>query len=183
VEERKGIALGPELEREYIEYVRARLTRLHRLAYLLCGDGSRADDIVQSAMTTLYVHWGDIRVANNLDAYVRTMVVRSFLSEKRRPWSRVSLMHHPPDRADPGAESDSATLDRLLVRAALRKVPPRQQAVLVLRFVLDLSVADVAGLLGCTEGTVKSQTAKGLGALRKALDREDPIRVRQRSEH
>jgi RNA polymerase sigma-70 factor (sigma-E family) len=175
--------LGPELEREYIEYVRARLPRLHRLAYLLCGDGSRADDIVQSAMTNLYVHWRAIRVANDLDAYVRTMVVRAFLGEKRRPWSRVSLLANAPDRLDPGTEHDSATLDRLLVRAALRKVPPRQQAVLVLRFLADLPVSEVAELLGCAEGTVKSQTSKGLAALRAALNRQDAFRVRQRSKH
>jgi RNA polymerase sigma-70 factor (sigma-E family) len=168
-----------DLEQEYVEYVRARLARLHRMAYLLCGDSSRADDIVQSALATLYVRWRHIRDADSVDAYVHTMVVRTFLGEKRRAWSRVRLVAATPDTPESGVEP--GVLDRVHVRAALRRLSPRQQAVLVLRFMLDMSVADVAQVLGCAEGTVKSQTAHGLEALRKVLAQEDTVSLRHRS--
>jgi RNA polymerase sigma-70 factor (sigma-E family) len=163
----EGDGVGKDLEREYVDYVRARLPRLRRMAYLLCGDVHRADDVVQSTVTNLYVHWRQVRAADSLDAYVHTMLVRTFLSEHRRPWSRVRLTAAPPERA---ADGDGSAVDeRLVVRAALRRLPRRQQAVLVLRFLCDLSVADAATLLGCSTGTVKSQTSDGLAALRKVL--------------
>jgi RNA polymerase sigma-70 factor (sigma-E family) len=168
-----------DLEQEYVEYVQARLARLHRMAYLLCGDASRADDIVQSALTTLYVRWRHIRDADSVDAYVHTMVVHTFLGEKRRAWNRVRLVEVPPDRPQPDLEP--AVLNRVDVRAALRRLSPRQQAVLVLRFMLDMSVADVAQVLGCAEGTVKSQTANGLQALRKVLAQDETVQLRNGS--
>jgi RNA polymerase sigma-70 factor (sigma-E family) len=171
--------VGSDLEQEYVEYVRARLARLHRMAYLLCGDASRADDIVQSALTTLYVRWRHIRGADSIDAYVHTMVVRTFLGEKRRAWDRVRLVPATPDR--PESSMEPGVLERLHVQAALRRLSPRQQAVLVLRFMLDMSVADVAKVLGCAEGTVKSQTANGLVALRKVLAQDNALQLRHGS--
>ncbi|MEH1123093.1 SigE family RNA polymerase sigma factor [Micromonospora sp. CPCC 206061] len=153
-------------EQEYVEYVTARLPALRRLACLLCGDEHRADDIVQDAITKLYVHWDKARAATNVDAYVRMVVVRTFLDEKRLAWSRVRLFATTPDRpnwVDTGAD------DRTVVRAALSGLPTRQQAVLVLRFLYDLPVAEVSEILGCSEGTVKSQTHHGLVALRQVL--------------
>ena len=76
-----------ELEREYVEYMRARLHGLRALGYLLCGDFDRGDDVVQTAITKVYVRWPHVRSANNIDAYVRKVVVRTFLSEQRRPWA------------------------------------------------------------------------------------------------
>jgi RNA polymerase sigma factor (sigma-70 family) len=92
--------------------------------------------------------------------------VRAFLGERRKWGSRVQLTAEPPDA--PAAVEDHA--GRLAVRAALVSVPRRQQATLVLRFYCDLSVAEVAEILGCSQGTVKSQTARGLEAMRRALD-------------
>ncbi|GAA2348647.1 SigE family RNA polymerase sigma factor [Dactylosporangium salmoneum] len=157
---------GDELEREYIAYFEARLPGLRRLAVLLCGDHDRADDIVQAAATTLFVRWKQARQAENVDAYVRRVVVNTFLRERRRLWSRVLLSERLPDRA---AVTGQPIDERVVVRAALRRLPPRQQAVLVLRFLCDLPVAEVAELLGCSEGTVKSQTSDGLATLRKRL--------------
>ncbi len=153
-------------EEEYVEYVSARLPTLRRLGYLLCGSEDRADDLVQQTITALYVHWKRASAAQHMDAYVRQMLVRAFLDEKRRPWSRVRLTDAPPESVAPEGPSVE---DRMVLRAALRRVPRRQRAVLVLRFLSDLSVPEVATLLGCSEGTVKSQTSHGLAALRRLL--------------
>ncbi|HEX5542226.1 MAG TPA: SigE family RNA polymerase sigma factor [Micromonospora sp.] len=155
-----------EQEREYIEYVTARLPVLRRVAYQLTGDAHRGDDVAQQAITRLYVHWRRARNADNLDAYVHTMLVRVFLDEKRRSWSRVRLVAAVPEAADrpPGDPEERAVL-----RAALAQVPPRQRAVLVLRFLHDRSVDEVAQILDCAPGTVKSQTSHGLAHLRRLL--------------
>jgi RNA polymerase sigma-70 factor (sigma-E family) len=159
-----------DLEREYVEYFTARMPHMRRLAALLCGDVHRADDIVQSAATTLYTKWKQARSADNLDAYVRRVVVNTFLRERRLRWSSVALTERLPDRP---AAAGQAIDERVVVRAALRRLPPRQQAVLVLRFGCDLPVAEVAAILRCAEGTVKSQTSDGLAALRRHLGNRD----------
>lgn len=150
-----------------MSYVSARLETLRRMATLLCGDAHRADDVVQETITKLYVHWPRIGGVENLDAYVRTMLLRTFLDERRRGWwRRVRLTGESPDR--PAAAAGDPE-DRVVLRAALAAVPARQRAVLILRFLYDLSVAEVADMLGCTEGTVKSQTSHGLAAIRRRL--------------
>ena len=156
-----------DLEAEYVEFVTARLPALRRLAYLLVGDAHRGDDLVQQTCTALYVHWAKARTAGSLDAYVRRMLIRAFVDERRRGWlRRVALGGEAVDR--PAPEPDDAA-QRLVVQQALAQVPPRQRAVLVLRFLYDLPVAEVAGILGCSPGTVKSQTSHGLAALRRLL--------------
>jgi RNA polymerase sigma-70 factor (sigma-E family) len=156
---------GPP-EQEYIDFVSARLPALRRVAYNLCGDGHQADDLVQEAVTKLYVRW-PLHGIDNLDGYVRAILVRTFIDEKRRGWWKVRLFGGLPEEAPQAAGSGAE--DRTVLRAALAKVPPRQQAVLVLRFLCDLPVLEVAGILGCSAGTVKSQTAHGLTAMRRLL--------------
>jgi RNA polymerase sigma-70 factor (sigma-E family) len=151
---------------EYTAYVHARVPTLRRVAYLLSGNAHDADDLVQETITKLYARWSRLSGVHNLDGYVHTMLVRTFLDEKRRGWWRVRLFGGTPE---PPPEPDSGSEDRAVIRAALAKVPPRQQAVLVLRFLCDQPVAEVARILGCSEGTVKSQTSHGLNALRKLL--------------
>ncbi len=153
-------------EKEYIEYVTARIPALRRLAFLLAGDDHRADDLVQQTITTLFLKWRRASAAQHLDAYVRTMLVRSFVDERRLSWSRVRLFRHAPE---PPPLEPGAVEERLVVRAALARLPRRQQAVLVLRFFYDLPVDEVAATLGCTSGTVKSHTSRGLAALRRLL--------------
>jgi RNA polymerase sigma-70 factor (sigma-E family) len=153
-------------EQEYVDYVTARIPALRRLAYLLAGDGHRADDLVQQTITTLYVKWQRARSADYLDGYVRTMLVRTFVDERRLAWARVRLFREAPE---PAPIEDGGYEDRQVVRAALARVPRRQQAVLVLRFFYDLPVDEVAGILGCSSGTVKSQTSRGLATLRRLL--------------
>lgn len=158
--------LSSARDAEYTEYVLARLEWLRRVAYLLCQDWHGADDLVQATITRLFTHWGRARGVDNLDAYVRTILVRVYISERRSSWfRRVVLPGYHPDTA--AAEHDADA--RLDVREALATLPPRQRATLVLRFYCDLPVEETADILGCTSGTVKSQTAKGLAALRREL--------------
>jgi RNA polymerase sigma-70 factor (sigma-E family) len=164
--QRKGSAMLDGSEKEYTEYVSARLPALRRLAFLLAGDEHRADDLVQQTITTLFLKWRRASAAQHLDAYVRTMLVRTFVDEKRLAWARVRLFRQAPE--PPPVESGGAE-DRQVVRAALARLPRRQQAVLVLRFFYDLPVDDVASALGCSAGTVKSQTSRGLATLRRLL--------------
>lgn len=154
-------------EGEYTEYVQGRLTWLRRTAYLLCQDWQEADDLVQIAITRLYAHWGRARDAASLDAYTRTILVRAFLAERRSAWyRRVTIGSAHLDAAAAVPDHD-ALLD---VRAALRMLPPRQRATIILRFYCDLPIEDTAKVLGVTTGTVKSQTARGLAALRASLE-------------
>lgn len=155
-----------ESERDYEEYVSARLPRLHRAAYLLCGDADRADDVVQATLTALYVQWRRARAAQNIDAYVHRMLVRRYFDEKRLAWSRVVLTASLPDKP---AQPPSTVEDREEVLAALHRVPRGQRAVLVLRYFCDLSVEETAKALGCSIGNVKSQSARGLAALRQVM--------------
>jgi RNA polymerase sigma-70 factor (sigma-E family) len=154
-------------EAEYTEYVQARLGWLRRTAYLLCQDWQKADDLVQQAITQLYTHWSRARGAASLDAYTRTILVRTFLAERRTPWARRVILVQGGYEDHPVRVHD---LDALLdVRAALKSLPPRQRATVVLRFYCDLPVDEAAEVLGVTPGTVKSQTAKGLATLRAVL--------------
>ena len=165
----KGRAM--EDEDQYVEYVTARAPALRRLAYVLTGDSHRADDLVQETVTTLYLKWHRARGAGNLDAYVRTMLVRRFVDERRLAWSRVRLFRDAPE---PAPVADEGAAERHTVRAALRRVPRRQQAVLVLRFFYDLPVDEVAEMLGCSPGTVKTHTFRGLAGLRRQLGERPP---------
>ncbi len=156
-------------EVEYAEYVSASLPSLRRLALLLCHDWQRADDLVQAAIIRLYVRWARAGAADNLDAYVRTILFREFLHERRSGWaSRVRLTDAPPEVPAVPADEDAA----LDLQTAIAALPPRQRAALVLRFYCDLNVDQSARVLGCSPGTVKSQTARALSTLRRTLGRE-----------
>ncbi|MEU6204777.1 SigE family RNA polymerase sigma factor [Micromonospora musae] len=159
---------GPraEADAEFTDFVRGRMRQWRRTAYLMCGDWDRGDDILQRVLTELYRNWARARQAEHPDALVRTMLLRRLLDERRLRWSRVLLGAALPERrTDPNDPTDRITLV-----AALRQVPPRQRAVLVLRYFQDLTVEETARALGCSTGTVKSQAAKGLATLRTVLD-------------
>jgi RNA polymerase sigma-70 factor (sigma-E family) len=155
-----------EAEREYVEYVSARLPALRRAAYLLCRDPHRADDIVQATTTALYRRWHRARDADSLDAYVHRMLVRKYLDERRLLWAGVRLMRQTPDAVE---QPVSRVEDREELRAALARLPHAQRTVLVLRFVCDMSVEQVAQVLDCSPSNVKSHCARGLAAMRKTI--------------
>jgi RNA polymerase sigma-70 factor (sigma-E family) len=165
-----------ELEREYEEFVRGRLARLHRTAYLLCGDAHRADDIVQATLTALYVNWKKASGIDNIDGFAHRVLVRRYLDERRLPWSRVRL-GDVPDRTATSPRPEQSIGDRDELMAALRGLPKGQRAVIVLRYFDDLSVEATAAALNCSAGNVKSQCSRGLAALREVLGGEQRIKM------
>ena len=168
-------------EQEFAEYFTARRDAVRRTAFLLCGDWHRADDLAQTAFVALHRRWCKVRDKQALDAYVRRTLVRAVIDESRRPWRRERFVDAVPEDAGQPAHGTDVLGDGVATRQALldglRRVPPRQRAVLVLRFLEGMDVTGAAAALGCTEGTVKSQTARGLDALRGALgDALDDLR-------
>jgi RNA polymerase sigma-70 factor (sigma-E family) len=154
-----------EQEREYVAYVGARLLELRRTAYRLCGDWHRAEDLVQTALILLYRHWRRASAADSLDAYVRRILVNAYLDDRQRWWTR-----RVEPRAETGAAEDPEPVEaRVDLRAALAGLSPGQRAVLVLRYWEGLDVAETALALGCSPGTVKSQTSYAIAALRRRL--------------
>lgn len=148
---------------------------LARLAYLLCGDRHLAEDLVQSCLVKLYRAWPRIESPDAVHGYARQVLLRCWLNECRRPWRRAeSRTGIVPDQADDGADPALGVGPDVKesLRRALAEIPPRQRATVVLRYWSQLSVTETAAILRCSEGTVKSQTARGLAALRAAVTRQ-----------
>jgi len=160
----------PEEEKEFALYVTARRDRVRRTAYLISGDWHHADDLTQIAFVKLYGAWQGIRNRAALDSFVRSCLVRAAVDESRRPWRHERAVETLPEVPDV-SDLSGLVADRAVVRQALEEVPPGQRAVLVLRYFEGSSVAEVAQILDCSEGNVKSQTARGLAALKAALIR------------
>jgi RNA polymerase sigma-70 factor (sigma-E family) len=139
--------------------------RLYRTAYMLLGDHGAAEDLAQATLTKTFATWGRIREPDAAFGYARTVLLNEARSMFRRPsWRREVPSEELPEPiryADPS--------DRPAVLDALRLLPPRQRAVIVLRFYEDLSVEQTAAALGCSTGTVKSQTSDALSKLRRLL--------------
>ena len=145
----------------------ARVAAIRRTAYLLCGSWPQAEDLTQTAFARLYAAWPRLRDPGAAEAYLRRIVVRAHVDETRRPWRRERPAADLPETPAPDGSSD----DRVVLLAALAHVPPRQRACLVLRYFTDCSVEETAAALGCSAGTVKSNTARGLDKLQEALTR------------
>jgi RNA polymerase sigma-70 factor (sigma-E family) len=157
-----------ERDEQFHRFVLTRRGWLLRTATLLtAGDGHLAEDLVQTTLTKLYVAWPAFQRADNPDRYLRRALVNALTDERRRVWRRREhSMARLPDRPDVSLERIEAP-DGL--RQALRELPPRMRAAVVFRYFYDLDVADTADALGCSEGTVKSQTARALDRLRTSL--------------
>jgi len=160
-----------EDEREFRQFVDARLGQLRRTAYLLCGDPHGADDVVSVTLGKLLRQWRRVSRMEHPDAYLRRMLITSYLDERRRPWRAERPTETLPSPVV--AASDGEVLDRVTLLALLDRLPPRQRAVLVLRFFNDLSVEQTAEALGCAPGTVKAHTHQGLAALRAMLGTQE----------
>jgi RNA polymerase sigma-70 factor (sigma-E family) len=151
------------------DFVRNRFEQLRALAFVTCGDWQTAEDATAATLAKLYRRWNKVAIP---DAYARTMVVRAAINEKRKPWRRErSFGAELPDATLP--DHAGAVDDRLRLHAALSRLPTRQRAVLVLRFLEGLSVEETAEVLKCRPGTVKSQSSRGLATARALLAAQD----------
>jgi RNA polymerase sigma-70 factor (sigma-E family) len=148
--------------RSYV--VRSRATLVRTATLLSAGDSHLAEDLVQTALTKLYLAWPRIRLPEGPDGYARRILANALIDERRRPFRQRETSHADvPDHAP----SEPPQFQALL--AALAELPPGMRAAVVFRHVHGLSVADTARALGCSEGNVKSQTARGLDQLRASL--------------
>lgn len=147
---------------EFDAFVAARWGALLRTAYLLTRDEGRAEDLVQSALTKLWFAWD--RVDGDPEPYVRRIMLTTFATWRRRRWWSELVA----DRVDaPPVQADDVAAGHVDVWTALGHLPPRQRAVLVLRYFEDRTEAETAELLGCSLGTVKSQHHKAMRRLRE----------------
>lgn len=149
---------------DFEEWLLAREGSLHRTARLLTHDQHAAQDLVQTTLAKLYLAWDRISDRDNVDAYARRILV----NEHRSTWRRASTRREittdtPPDRGEPSREYDGM---RDAVWQFVCTLPPRQRAVIVLRYYEELTEPEVADLLGISVGTVKSQAHRALAALR-----------------
>ncbi|SCE70356.1 RNA polymerase sigma-70 factor, sigma-E family [Micromonospora viridifaciens] len=162
---------------EFTAFVNERGDTLLRIAYALAGSQHGAEDLLQNALAKAYARWPRIR--GDAEPYVKRILYHDQVSGWRRRSHRAEIsVAAPPDRAaehDLGQDSEL----RLLLRDALLRLPPRQRAVLILRYLEDLSVAETALILGCRAGTVASQTSKGLAKLRELVPAFDELTTNQ----
>jgi RNA polymerase sigma-70 factor (sigma-E family) len=152
---------------QFVEFVHARSAALLRLAVLLAGDRQDGEDLLQTALVKAYRSWWRLRSPELAERYVRRILVTTVISWRRRGSARERATDRLPDCQVTGPAAE--VVDRLVMREALRSLSPGQRAVLVLRYFEDLSEQQTADLLGCSVGTVKSQTFRGLAALRRRV--------------
>jgi RNA polymerase sigma-70 factor (sigma-E family) len=147
-------------EESFGRYVMSAYPALLRRARLLVGDRSQAEDLVQVALMSTYTHWS--RVVEP-DAYVMTVMARKVIGWRARRWNGEQATHPLPEEAEEAGNDADLSAS---VRHALLALPPEQRAVIVLRYFDDCSEAEIAAILRCSPGTVKSRCSRGLAALR-----------------
>jgi RNA polymerase sigma-70 factor (sigma-E family) len=153
---------------EFTEFVATRGTSLFRIAHLTCASRDEAEDVLQSALEKAYRNWGRLHAGSDPEPYVRRIIVNTAISRARRhAILQILSTHAPPDTPAPDVLSGVELRQVLMI--GLRALPPRQRAVMVLRFFEDLTEAQTAGILGCSIGTIKSQTSKALSRLRALI--------------
>jgi RNA polymerase sigma-70 factor (sigma-E family) len=169
---------------DFREFVLARSPALLRTAWMLTGDGALAEDLLQTALARAWPHWH--RIADGRpEAYVRTVMVRTNSSWRSRRWTIEKPSSDVLAQVDPGQpqpDEHAQLADRVLLAAALAALPVGQRQAVVLRYFDDLSVEAVAQIMGCSTGTVKSQSAKGLAKLRAAMEAA-AVPERENDEH
>lgn len=163
-------------DEEFTAFAAASLPQLRRTAYLVCGDWHRAEDVVQDALIRLYRVWRRVERQEALLAYARRTTIRLLVDESRRPWRRERPTAGHGADSWVSASSAGAVDERDVMVRALSTLPPRRRACVVLRYYHDLSVRETADVLGCSEGTVKSQTAHALATLRAVLGDLDLVK-------
>jgi len=161
-------------EAEFSAFVAERGHALFRTAYALTGNQHAAEDLLQVSLAKLVLYWN--RVTDDPEAYARRIIYREHISLWRRMWRRRETpTDSPPEARLAERDHAGAALDRVLLREMLRTLPPRQRAVIVLRYLEDRSEQEVADILGCTTGTVGSQASRALAKLRASLGAPEVI--------
>lgn len=164
---------GPPDDAEFTDFVHARWPALYRSAVMLIGDTHLAEDLVQTALTSTYTHWHRIEHSGAAAAYARTTLHNAaFAWMRRRGWRNELPTEELPDASLAGGAGTADPALRPTVLDALAQLPPRQRAVMVLRYYDDLSVSQTAAAMDTSEGTVKSQTSQALARLRDLLGDE-----------
>lgn len=165
-------------ESSYVEFVAASQDKLRRIAYAVCADDSRAEDVLQEALVKLYLAWPKVRDQGAEEAFARRIIVNTDLDDRRRPWHRRRAGIADNELASLPSPPRLAPDDRLDLLSALRLLPPMQRRTVVLRHWLGLSVTETADELSISPGTVKSHTSRGLAALNLFLG-EEPVGERR----
>ena len=164
-------------DEQFADFAARQIPGLRRLAYGVAGDWHRADDLVQGALERAYVHWTKVQAADDPGAYVRGILVRLAASEGRRFWRHrerpAEVLPEPPET---GGGLEIEALRRVDLGRALAGLTAKQRSIVVLRFVEDRSVNEVAQMLGIAEGTVKRQTSDALAKLRGLLGPGEEVR-------
>ena len=151
-------------------YVAARTPALLRSAYLLTGDQQLAEDLVQVALVKANLRWSRLVATGDPEPWVRTVLYREHVSRWRRRKVPEVLVGEPPEaHRSPSPDFVDELAQAQLLRAALLRLPPRQRAVVVLRYFEDRPEAEVAAILGCSVGTVRSHNARGIAHLRRVV--------------
>jgi RNA polymerase sigma-70 factor (sigma-E family) len=147
------------------QYAHRQLPVMLGTARAICADNALAEDLVQDVLIKLFARWPAIDAMEAPDAYVRRMLVNEYLSWRRR-WARTWAGAHPRDVANTGADLASEQAERSELLDEVRRLPARQRAVIGLRYFADLTDAEIADLLGCSQSTVRVHAARALKALR-----------------
>lgn len=157
------------------EYAAAAWPSLYRSAYLLAGNHADAEDVAQETLIKAHRSWPSVTGSQSPNAYVRRILTNTFLSLKRPKARSLELLTDAPPEAPPaaGGGGTSAAEDRMALWPHVGGLPPRQRAVIVLRYYEDLSEAEIAATLGCSRGNVKSTAHRALKALRAAMDSDE----------
>jgi RNA polymerase sigma-70 factor (sigma-E family) len=154
---------------EFTEFAVGAAPRLRRTAFLLCGDWHTAEDLTQTTLARMFVSWRRISRQDAVYAYASRTLVNAYLADRRRRRSREVLTGWLPESAAEPAPREV----RMVVLDALATLPPKSRVVVVMRYWADMSVEQVADLLGCSRGNVKSQSARALDKLRAVLEELD----------
>ncbi len=153
----------------YREFATARATQLFRIAFLICGNWHEAEDLTQTTLAKLFVSWGRVRRHDSIEAYARRVMMNAYLSQRRLKRSQEMPFAVVETGSAPSVDADL----RMTLVAALRQLPPRSRAVVVLRYLEDHSIESVAEQLATTPAAVKSLGARGLTQLRDLLGADE----------
>jgi RNA polymerase sigma-70 factor (sigma-E family) len=175
--------MNAQLDTEFREFMHSRWPAMVRLAYALTGDQGHAEDVAQAAFARAYASWAKVRRTENPEGYVRRIVINENRNRFRKHRVTEQLTDAPPEPgpgAGPGlslglalGDATSQYDERSVLMAALRRLGPRQRAVVVLRYWLGLTEAETAAELNCSVGTVKSQASRALATLRQSAELVD----------